>query len=48
MRTALQRSESEYFGEFSGYAFPTKQNDRVLGIGHRDSVHQGLGTVRYW
>ena len=28
-----------YFGEFSGYAFPTEQSDRVLRIGHRDIVH---------
>ena len=38
----LQGSGSGYLGEFSSYAFPTKQSDLVLRIGHGDIVHQGL------
>ena len=30
-RAALQGSGSGYFGEFSGYAIPTEQSDRVRG-----------------
>ena len=45
--TALQGSGSRYFGESSGYAFPTEQSDRVLRTGQRDIVHQGSGTIRY-
>ena len=26
----------------------SKLSDRVRRTGHRDIVHQGLGTVRYW
>ena len=44
---ALQGSGLGYFGEFSGYAFPTEQSDRVLGAGHKDIVHQRPSTVRY-
>ena len=44
VQTPLQWSSSGYFGEFSGYTFPTKQSDRVSGIGHRDIIHQGPGT----
>ena len=40
VRAALQGSGLGYFGKFSGYAFPTKQSDRVSGTGHRDIVHQ--------
>ena len=36
-----------YVGEFSSYTVSVEQSDRVLGTGHGDSVHQGLGTVRY-
>ena len=38
---------SRYIGEFSGYTVSVEQSDRVLRIGHGDSVHQGPGTVRY-
>ena len=34
-------------GEFSGYVFPTKQSDRVLGTGHKDIIHQGPDIVGY-
>ena len=47
VRATLQGSGSVYFGEFSGYAFPTEQSDRVLGIGYRDIVYKGPGTVGY-
>ena len=40
-------SSSEYFREFSSYAIPTEQSDRVPRTGHRDIVHQGPGTVGY-
>ena len=26
-------------------SFPTKQSDRLSGIGHRDTVHRGSSTV---
>ena len=47
--TAVRLSGSGYVREFSGYAFPTGQSDRVTGTGCRDTVHlrQGPGTVRY-
>ena len=47
VRAALQESGSGYFSEFSGYAFPTEQSDRVIGTGHEDIVYQGLGTIGY-
>ena len=47
VQAALQGLGSWYIGEFSGYAFPIEQSDRVLGTGHGDIVHQGLGTVGY-
>ena len=28
-------------------AFPIKQSDQILGIGHRDIIHHGSGTVKY-
>ena len=31
IRAALQGSSSGYFREFSGYAFPTEQSDKVIG-----------------
>ena len=49
-RTVLataQRAGSGYIGEFSGYTVSVVQSDRVPGVGCRDSVHQGPGTVRY-
>ena len=36
-----------YVGEFRNYTISIEQSGRVLGAGCRDSVHQGLGTVRY-
>ena len=36
-----------YVGEFSSYTVSVEQSDRVPGAGHGDSVHQGLGAVRY-
>ena len=36
-----------YVGEFSSYTVSVEQSDQVLGVGCGDSVHQGLGTVRY-
>ena len=47
IRAALQELGLGYFGDFSGYAFPTEQSDRVLGTGHRDIVHQGPSTIGY-
>ena len=47
VRAALQGPSLRYFKEFSGYAFPTEQSDRVLRMGHRDIVYQGPGTVEY-
>ena len=44
VRASLQVSRSGYFEEFSGYAFPTEQSDRVIGTGHRDIVHRRPGT----
>ena len=39
VQAVLQGLGLGYFGEFSGCAFPTEQNDQVLGTGHRDIVH---------
>ena len=36
-----------YIGDFSSYTVSVAQSDRVPGAGRRDSVHQGLGIVRY-
>ena len=47
VRAALQGSGLGYFGEFSGYASPIEQSDRVRGTGHRDIVHQGPGIIGY-
>ena len=43
----VPRVGSGYVGEFSSYTVSVEQSDRVPGAGHGDSVHQGLGTVRY-
>ena len=43
----VQRADSGYLGEFSGYTVFVEQSDRVLVAGRRDSVHQGPSTVRY-
>ena len=43
----VQRVDSGYVGEFSGYTVSIKQSDLVLGAGRGDSVHQGSSTVRY-
>ena len=43
----VQRADSGYVGEFSGYTVSVEQSDRVLVAERRDSVHQGPGTVRY-
>ena len=47
IRAALQGLGSRYFGEFSGYAFPTEQSDLVLETGYKDVVHQGPCMVGY-
>ena len=44
----VSRAGSGYVGEFSSYTVSMEQSDQVLGTGHRNSVHQGPGTVRYW
>ena len=43
----VQRAGTGYIGEFSSYTVSVEQSDRVPGAGRRDSVHQGLGTVKY-
>ena len=43
VQTTLQGSGLGYFGESSGYAFPTEESDRVPRTGHRNVVHQGSG-----
>ena len=43
----VQRARSGYVGEFSRYTVSVEQSDRVPGAGRGDSVHQGLGTVKY-
>ena len=43
----LQYSNQAQVREFGSYAIPIEQDDPVLGEGHGDIVHQGLGTVRY-
>ena len=45
--TTVQWSDLGYFGEFSGNAFTTEQSNRVLRIGHRDIIYQGLGMIGY-
>ena len=47
VRAVLQDSGLGYFGEFSGYAFPTEQSDRVSRTGHIDIVYRGPSMVRY-
>ena len=47
VRVVLHWSGSGYFGEFSGYAFPIEQSDRVPRTGHKYIVHQGPGMVGY-
>ena len=41
------RAGTGYVGEFSSYTVSVEQSDQVPGAGHRDSVNQGSGTVRY-
>ena len=43
----VQRVGSGYVGDFSGYTVFVGQSDRVPRAGHEDSVHQGIGTIRY-
>ena len=47
VRAALQGTDSRFFREFNGYAIPIEQSNRVLGIGHKDIIHHGPGTVGY-
>ena len=47
VQAALQGSGSWYFEEFSGYAFPIEQSDRVPRTRHEDIVHQGPSMVGY-
>ena len=35
----VQRADSGYIGEFSGYTVSVEQSDRVPVVGRRDSVH---------
>ena len=39
--------QAQYNEQFCSYAIPTKQGDQVIGVGCKDIVHQGSGTVRY-
>ena len=43
----VQRAGSGYVGDFSSYTVSIEQSDRVSGTGRGDSVHQGIGTIRY-
>ena len=43
----VQRANSEYLREFSGYTVSVEWSDWVLVAGRRDSVHQGPSTVRH-
>ena len=46
IQAAPQGTDSRFFREFSGYAIPTEQSDRVPGIRHKVIVHQGPGMGR--
>ena len=43
----VQRADSGYIGQFSGYTVSVEQSDRVPVVGRRDSVHQGPSIVMY-
>ena len=43
----VQREDSGYIGEFSGYTVSVEQSDRVPVVGRRDNVHQGPSIVMY-
>ena len=43
----VPRAGTGYVGDFSGYTVSVEQSDRVPGVRHRDSVHQGLAIIRY-